>query len=74
MGDTDRKRRPNFRRTLVTDMAVYTTGPDAVRNKNLGGGSTTFKQHYTIKTDHSELFIHSGLLRKALELRQSCRS
>lgn len=27
----------------MTDMAVYTTGPDTTRNTNFGGGSTTFR-------------------------------
>lgn len=41
LGDTDRKRRPDLRRALMTDMAVYTTGPETTRNTNFGGGSTT---------------------------------
>lgn len=42
LGETDRKWRPDLRRALMTDMAVYTTGPDTTRNTNFGGGSTTF--------------------------------
>lgn len=60
MGDTDRKRRPDFRRLLMTDMAVYTTGPDTTRNINFGGGSTTFtdkaKVYDTDKSLHGHLF------------------
>lgn len=63
LGDTDRKRWATFCSALATDMAVYTTGPDTARNDISGGGATTFqtKQDYTIQTNHSQLFIHSGL-------------
>lgn len=63
LGDTDRKRRPDLRRALMTDMAVYTTGPDTTRNTNFGGGSTTFTDKAGIY-DIDKLFnrvIHSQL-------------
>lgn len=76
MGDTDRKRWPNFRRALLTDMAVYTTGPDTARNNNFGGGSTTFADKATLqKTDKSLTAIYSQWLafQKAAEIRQGWR-
>lgn len=53
LGDTDRKRRPDLRRALTTDMAVYTTGPDTTLNTNFGGGSTTFTDKQKYDTDKS---------------------
>lgn len=44
LGVTDMKWRRDLRKALMTDIAVYTTGPDATRNINLGGGFTTCKQ------------------------------
>lgn len=44
LGVTDMKWRRDLCKALMTDMAVYTTGPDTTRNINLGGGLTTCKQ------------------------------